>query len=263
MVDDQSDFNSLGDVVAKRNAVTYAEVYRHQKPEEGNPTDTPASGPSSRHSGWMYVSIVLGILSLILLTSITVLSYRSLSGSTYSSESPSKLSTNSVGDCTCPRENRTGKRYLRTLQMLMEDLCNHKEECDLCPSDWQLHRGRCYYFSKESTDWDASRIHCSANRSQLLVVEDEAEMEFIDNKKEKNKFIWLGLTFRKKENQWIWLNDSQFKGHRKVEVKRREPGKNCAVYKKEMIESDACETMHRWICKRNATTLALSNTTSS
>ncbi|KYO35873.1 hypothetical protein Y1Q_0017352 [Alligator mississippiensis] len=91
------------------NAVTYAEVYRHQKPEEGNPTDTPASGPSSRHSGWMYVSIVLGILSLILLTSITVLSYRSLSGSTYSSESPSKLSTNSVGDCTCPRENRTGK----------------------------------------------------------------------------------------------------------------------------------------------------------
>uniref|UniRef100_A0A8C8AL78 Uncharacterized protein n=1 Tax=Otus sunia TaxID=257818 RepID=A0A8C8AL78_9STRI len=48
--------------------------------------------------------------------------------------------------------------------------------CELCPPGWQLHRGRCYYFSEEAVSWDDSQRNCLARKSQLLVIEDEIEM---------------------------------------------------------------------------------------
>lgn len=50
------------------------------------------------------------------------------------------------------------------------------ETCELCPPGWQLHRGRCYYFSEEAVSWDDSQRNCLAKKSQLLVIEDEIEM---------------------------------------------------------------------------------------
>uniref|UniRef100_A0A8C3NTY8 C-type lectin domain-containing protein n=1 Tax=Cyanoderma ruficeps TaxID=181631 RepID=A0A8C3NTY8_9PASS len=55
--------------------------------------------------------------------------------------------------------------------------------CELCPPGWQLHRGRCYFFSEEAKSWEDSRKNCLARKSQLLVIEDEIEMV---------SFHWLG-----------------------------------------------------------------------
>lgn len=48
--------------------------------------------------------------------------------------------------------------------------------CELCPPGWQLHRGRCYFFSEETRSWEDSQKNCLARKSQLLVIEDEIEM---------------------------------------------------------------------------------------
>lgn len=48
--------------------------------------------------------------------------------------------------------------------------------CELCPPGWQLHRGKCYFFSEEARSWEDSQKNCLARKSQLLVIEDEIEM---------------------------------------------------------------------------------------
>ncbi|XP_010136721.1 PREDICTED: snaclec 3-like, partial [Buceros rhinoceros silvestris] len=73
--------------------------------------------------------------------------------------------------------------------------------CELCPPGWQLHRGRCYYFSEEAASWKDSQRYCVARKSQLLVIEDETEMEFIDNKEKDTKYIWIGSKIQNMKKQ--------------------------------------------------------------
>ncbi|XP_030044113.1 killer cell lectin-like receptor subfamily B member 1B allele C isoform X1 [Microcaecilia unicolor] len=44
-----------------------------------------------------------------------------------------------------------------------------------CPSDWFLHRGKCYYFSKEERSWSSSLEDCERRGSELLVIEEQEE----------------------------------------------------------------------------------------
>ncbi|KAH1182872.1 hypothetical protein KIL84_004364 [Mauremys mutica] len=44
--------------------------------------------------------------------------------------------------------------------------------CKLCPSDWLLHRDKCYWLSKEGNTWSKSRDDCSRKGSQMLVIQD-------------------------------------------------------------------------------------------
>uniref|UniRef100_A0A8C4J9J4 C-type lectin domain-containing protein n=1 Tax=Dromaius novaehollandiae TaxID=8790 RepID=A0A8C4J9J4_DRONO len=133
--------------------------------------------------------------------------------------------------------------------------------CELCPPGWQLHRGRCYYFSEEAVSWDDSQRNCLARKSQLLVVEDEIEM------------VSLAAALKLCNNQSPCsivqqiLSSTEFEADHslgsfcsliRIVLNRIEADKNCAVYRrKNMIQTDNCQTFKKWICKKNATLLAL------
>ncbi|PKU31056.1 killer cell lectin-like receptor subfamily f member 1 [Limosa lapponica baueri] len=145
------------------------------------------------------------------------------------------------------------------LKWLMEELCEDGQgtTCELCPPGWQLHRGRCYYFSEDAVSWDDSQRNCLARKSQLLEIEDEIEMEFIDNKEKDTKYIWIGLKAQDIKKEWSSVEDPGVKENR-IALKRTETDKSCAVYRrKHMIQADNCQTLKKWICKKNATLLVL------
>ncbi|XP_044837424.1 killer cell lectin-like receptor subfamily F member 1 [Mauremys mutica] len=48
--------------------------------------------------------------------------------------------------------------------------------CKLCPSDWLLHRDKCYWLSKEGNTWSKSRDDCSRKGSQMLVIQDREQL---------------------------------------------------------------------------------------
>ncbi|XP_059701988.1 killer cell lectin-like receptor subfamily G member 1 isoform X7 [Haemorhous mexicanus] len=130
--------------------------------------------------------------------------------------------------------------------------------CELCPPGWQLHRGRCYFFSEEARSWEDSQKNCLARKSQLLVIEDEIEMEFIDNKDKDTKYIWIGLDTEDMEKTWSSVEDHRVKEKSRTALKSIEADKNCAVYRrKNLIQADNCQTLKEWICKKNATLLVL------
>ncbi|XP_074804274.1 killer cell lectin-like receptor subfamily B member 1C isoform X2 [Natator depressus] len=179
-------------------------------------------------------------------------------------QSPSMLRTTCTENTTSSGESPCTGRCSMTISGLIDYLCEDREgrtECLLCPPGWMLHRGSCYYFSEQSGTWDASMRNCSGRKSQLLVVEDEAEMEFIATRTE-TKYFWIGLNFQEEEGRWMWLGDSQLEGHRLSSVVENGTGdgKNCSVFKKKKLYAESCPSLNRWICKKNAFTLAPWNT---
>ncbi|XP_068810404.1 killer cell lectin-like receptor subfamily F member 1 [Struthio camelus] len=242
-------------ISAPGNTITYAELRIKPKPKESSRSEISASGARCQRSAWFYVAVILGILVLILLGVTAVLVKQFVKGRAEKLESLSQYNLNSTHNHIF--SEKTDSTVL--LKWLMEELCEDGEgtTCELCPPGWQLHRGRCYYFSEEAVSWDDSQRNCLARKSQLLVVEDEIEMEFIDNKEKDTKYIWIGLKFQEKKKQWSWLENHGIRENRIV-LNRIEADKNCAVYRrKNMIQTDNCQTLKKWICKKNATLLAL------
>ncbi|XP_075022839.1 killer cell lectin-like receptor subfamily F member 1 [Calonectris borealis] len=240
---------------APGNTITYAELRVKPKPKGSSRSETSASGCRHGRSAWFYVALVLGVLVLVLLGVVAVLAKQFLKGRAGKSESLSRYALNSTGDHIS--SEKTVSAVL--LKWLMEELCEDGQgtTCELCPPGWQLHRGRCYYFSEEAVSWDDSQRNCLARKSQLLVIEDEIEMEFIDNKEKDTKYIWIGLKIQDMKKQWSSVEDHGVKENR-VAINRIETDKNCAVYRrKNMIQADNCQTLKKWICKKNATLLVL------
>ncbi|XP_074967306.1 natural killer cells antigen CD94-like [Phalacrocorax aristotelis] len=237
------------------NMITYAELRMKPKPKGSRRSETSASGCRHGHSAWFYVVLVLGVFVLILLGVIAVLAKQFLKGRAEKSESLSQYGLNSTGDHISSEKTVLAK----LLKWLKEELCEDGQgaTCELCPPGWQLHKGRCYYFSEEAVSWDDSQRNCLARKSQLLVIEDEFEMEFIDNKEKDTKYIWIGQKIQDIKKQGNSVEDPGVKENR-IPMNRIETDKNCAVYRrKNMIQVDNCQTLKKWICKKNATLLVL------
>ncbi|CAM2097389.1 unnamed protein product [Caretta caretta] len=190
--------------------ITYAQLRVHRKSERISRSETSPSGPGSQCSSWLHVVLVLGLIALVFMAVLITIFWRG------NGQSPSLPRTTCTENTTSSGESPCTGRCSMTISGLMDNLCDDREgrtECLLCPPGWMLHRGSCYYFSEQSGTWDASMRNCSGRKSQLLVVEDEAEMEFIATRTE-TKYFWIGLNFQEKEGRWMWLGDSQLEGHR-------------------------------------------------
>uniref|UniRef100_A0A8C3V2M9 Uncharacterized protein n=1 Tax=Catharus ustulatus TaxID=91951 RepID=A0A8C3V2M9_CATUS len=213
------------------NTITYAELHVKPQPQGNSRAETSASGCRHRSSAWFYVALVLAVLVLILLGIVVIQAKLVLKGRAGESESLPQYGLNSTSSDIS--SERTIPAAL--LKWLMEELCEDGQgtRCELCPPGWQLHRGRCYFFSEETRSWEDSQKNCLARKSQLLVIEDEIEMvshaaalkthhrpqvnkrkwpgslltanilliipqEFIDNKDKDTKYIWIGSEDMKK-----------------------------------------------------------------
>ncbi|KAM6095321.1 killer cell lectin-like receptor subfamily F member 1 [Chlamydotis macqueenii] len=236
------------------NMITYAELRMKPKPKGSSRSETSASGCQHGRSAWFYVALLLGVLVLILLGVIALLAKQSLKGRAGKLESLPQYGPNSTGDPTSSEKTVSAA----LLKWLMEELCEDGQgTCELCPPGWQLHRGRCYYFSEEAVSWYDSQRNCLARKSQLLVIEDEIEMEFIDSKEKDTKYIWIGLNVQDIEKQWSSVEDPRVKENSKA-INNMETDKNCAVYRrKNIFQADNCQTLKKWICKKKATLLVL------
>ncbi|KAM6290385.1 killer cell lectin-like receptor subfamily F member 1 [Porphyrio hochstetteri] len=234
------------------NTITYAELRVKPKPKGSRRSEPSASGCQHRRSPWFYVVLVLGFLVLILLGIIAILSKPLLKGRAGKPESVSQGGLNRTVSLMSSEKTDLDK----LLKWIKEELCNcgwgeERKTCELCPPGWQLHSGRCYYFSEVSLSWNDSEKHCLDSSSQLLVFENAAEMDFIDKKEKDNRYIWLG---RIEDIKKQWISDAgSGLNEMRTDINKIETDRNCPVYRRKYtVQGDNCQTLKKWICKKNA-----------
>ncbi|XP_056105421.1 immune-related, lectin-like receptor 4 [Rhinichthys klamathensis goyatoka] len=129
-----------------------------------------------------------------------------------------------------------------------------------CPKDWEYHAGKCYYFSSNSLDWTKSRDTCISDGGHLVIINLKDEQEFlmsIITMKHKEQF-WIGLTDKKKEGQWLWVDNSELSlrywfenepDNWRVEYNT---GEDCVIIRQAGLNSwsdAACSKSFRRICE--------------
>nr|XP_033779810.1 killer cell lectin-like receptor subfamily B member 1B allele C isoform X2 [Geotrypetes seraphini] len=118
-----------------------------------------------------------------------------------------------------------------------------------CPLNWVLHRGKCYYFSKEERNWNRSREDCREKDSDLLVIKDQEERDFIKNRKQNNHH-WIGLHIPALGNSSKWVDGSSFINGTLFSVSTGMG--RCVSVANGHYDSDSCNNVANWICQKKA-----------
>ncbi|XP_067337812.1 hepatic lectin-like isoform X1 [Channa argus] len=91
---------------------------------------------------------------------------------------------------------------------------NTNEPCQKCEEGWELHGGKCYYFSNNRSSWNQSREECVHHGGDLVKIDSREEQSFLV-KRLRNKMneaedkFWIGLTDSQEEDRWLWVDGSE------------------------------------------------------
>ncbi|XP_032636803.1 killer cell lectin-like receptor subfamily B member 1B allele C [Chelonoidis abingdonii] len=151
-----------------------------------------------------------------------------------------------------------GTHLERFRSQLTQSLCYRAQPgpaggsgCKLCPTDWQLRGDKCYWVSRGGEMWSESRANCSARGSQLLVIRDSEELEFLKHLTQGSHLFWVGLSISSPEKAWTWLDGSRL-DQTLFPVSGPAEGDSCGAVKGNRIHSDTCDSAFQWICQRDA-----------
>ncbi|XP_062977737.1 killer cell lectin-like receptor subfamily F member 1 [Elgaria multicarinata webbii] len=125
----------------------------------------------------------------------------------------------------------------------------YAKDCKLCPNDWIVHQGNCYWISQDKRNWTQSQDDCRAKNSTLLVIQNQEEMAFISKEIQKTHY-WLGLIAMYSE-RWTWVDGSPLTKEL-FSVTGPAQENSCGLKKKDVVISDSCSSLARWVCMKAA-----------
>ncbi|CAL8338633.1 unnamed protein product [Arctogadus glacialis] len=150
----------------------------------------------------------------------------------------------------------------RDVEQLLQRLKNVTEQRDSllckqdCPGGWDKFGCKCYNYSSERGSWSKIRESCVSHRADLVVVDSEEEMDFINSRYGGN--IWLGATYEASEGLWRWVDgtvlsaDNPYWRRGKLDGGK---GKNCLRRVMEQTNykwtDESCEAKYHRLCEYN------------
>ncbi|XP_078064696.1 C-type lectin domain family 10 member A-like, partial [Mustelus asterias] len=131
---------------------------------------------------------------------------------------------------------------------------------DLCHKYWSPFQGNCYYFSLSALSWEESRQNCISQGSELLVIRNKEEQEFVAEFNLSRTF-WIGIKDSPLESAWMWVDgtfvheDLMFWGPGNPDSYfdyQLEAFKNCVLLRRGAWANAVCNSPYHWICKRRS-----------
>ncbi|XP_054842919.1 killer cell lectin-like receptor subfamily B member 1F isoform X2 [Eublepharis macularius] len=115
---------------------------------------------------------------------------------------------------------------------------------------WESYGEKSYGFSEEMLEWSASRMECLDHSSDLVIIKDRKEMEFLRNKTRAADYF-IGLEYSVEGNKWLWLDGTETKGNL-FTMKPNKVDIDCATLRGGEVSPTSCHQRSHWICeKRN------------
>nr|XP_015204403.1 PREDICTED: CD209 antigen-like protein C isoform X1 [Lepisosteus oculatus] len=122
----------------------------------------------------------------------------------------------------------------------------------VCPCDWILFSGSCYYFSKERRDWSGAQQYCVNQASSLAIINNVDELKYLSSK--ISSVHWLGLTDSEIENTWKWV-DGTTVIMSEIYWNFGEPNnvgeEDCGELTEGKLNDVGCGEIKRWICEKS------------
>ncbi|XP_060633969.2 C-type lectin domain family 4 member A-like [Anolis sagrei] len=195
--------------------ITYAEVKFNKTPPPANPKasskkETPLS-LFQRIPFWFpwVMSGILMLLSIALLICIFV-----------------------------PLRGWQTKTFLKSLPQNSTNLhclLETEQKLSCCKEGWKLFQSSCYYFSTatQKSTWNNNELKCMEMKSNLVVINVEAEQDFLINqtKNLRETNFCIGLTEQEKKGEWRWVDRTTINSTRTF-WREREPSEgdeHCVV----------------------------------
>nr|XP_009505221.1 PREDICTED: C-type lectin domain family 12 member A-like [Phalacrocorax carbo] len=239
--------------------VTYANLKfeNHELDIITKPADTKEKGPPTSSRFCWPVVLILFTLCLTLLMAMVTLTVLFF-------QIPKDYRTQ-LRDLNMTK-NELHANFSNMLQAIGNQLClegektlrNNGQNCVLCPANWKWEGGdTCYYHSEEEVSWEQSHSFCSSQNSSLLLVKDASKLELV--KKFPGKKYWLGLTFRIKQRDWYWADNTAFTEEQKSWATLTNVFQTCGYFYYTAIYNTLCKNKLRYICEKPAIELQRGN----
>ncbi|XP_070320088.1 killer cell lectin-like receptor subfamily F member 1 isoform X1 [Odocoileus virginianus] len=158
------------------------------------------------------------------------------------SDNPSERfsSDNGTKDYSCmnlsPRKQQNSTNFIRNPSQ------------NLCPNDWVQKKGKCYNFFKTYQSWIDSQKFCSTMKSHLLVIQDKAELDFLQSNIQDGIYFWIGLNISNPQKTWTWLDGTPL-NLQLFQVLGEVEDDACALITKKGVFSEKCLIQNYWICQ--------------
>ncbi|XP_058512031.1 natural killer cells antigen CD94 isoform X2 [Ochotona princeps] len=174
---------------------------------------------ASRKVLWRFVSGTLGIICLLLMTTLGIVMKNVFS-------KPSNQSTFSP-EVTIELQEGSG--------------------CCSCPDKWIGHQCNCYFFSDQAKTWRESGHLCGIQNSSLLKLQSKDELRFMSSNQD---FYWIGLSYQEEYSAWLWEDGSAVSQDLFQMFQSLTP-KDCVVYApSKVVLNENCEKSYPYICKK-------------
>ncbi|XP_032328946.1 killer cell lectin-like receptor subfamily B member 1B allele A [Camelus ferus] len=119
---------------------------------------------------------------------------------------------------------------------------------NLCLNDWVQKEEKCYNFFRTFKSWIDSQKACSITKSHLLIIQDKAELDFVQSNIQDGIYFWIGLNITYPQKAWTWLDGTSL-NLQLFEVQGEVEGNACAVITKKGVFAGKCLLQSYWICQ--------------
>nr|XP_023404864.1 killer cell lectin-like receptor subfamily F member 1 isoform X1 [Loxodonta africana]XP_023404865.1 killer cell lectin-like receptor subfamily F member 1 isoform X1 [Loxodonta africana] len=120
---------------------------------------------------------------------------------------------------------------------------------NICPNDWLQKNGKCYKFFKNFESWINSQEFCLVKKSHLLMIQDKAELDFIQSNRQDGIYFWIGLNIAYPPKTWTWLDGNPLNLQLFQVTGQGEENACTRITKKGIFFSEKCSTPTYWICQ--------------
>ncbi|XP_072456996.1 CD209 antigen isoform X3 [Notamacropus eugenii] len=150
-----------------------------------------------------------------------------------------------------------GKGQLEVSQLMEQLNKTLSSLCRPCPCDWKFYKDSCYHFSVNRKSWEVAKEMCEAEDSNLVIINSSEEQKYLKQKTSSNQRWWVGLSDKKKEGTWHWVDGTTLTQAFWNEGEPNNAGdEDCCEMISQGWNDAPCSKENYWICEKEASPCA-------